>query len=876
VKKDQYDFTVEMETGTGKTYVYLRTIFELNKLYGFSKFIIVVPSVAIKEGVIKSIEIMREHFGLIYDNVPFKHYEYKSKDLDKIREFTTSDNIRLLVMTIQSFNKDSNIFNREHEQTNDLKPLEFIRETNPIVIIDEPQNMESKKSKEAIDSLNPLCTLRYSATHKNPYHMVYKLDAVDAYDLQLVKQIEVASVASKDYHNNAYLKLDSVDNKKSPITAKIEIDIQEKGKVKRKLVKVKQGDDLFELSNGRDLYSGYIVNDIYCEKNYEYVDFTSREEVLKLGQSIGDIDDDAIKRLQIRMTIEKHLEKELKLNHHGIKVLSLFFIDKVANYRIYDKDSNPSKGKYAEMFEEEYRKLIVKPKYHTLFGDVDVESEVEAVHNGYFAQDKKGLLKDTRGNTLADEDIYGLIMKDKERLLSFDSKLKFIFSHSALREGWDNPNVFQICTLNETGSEIKKRQEIGRGLRLAVNQDGERIHGFDVNTLTVMANESYDDFVRKLQQEITEEEGIRFGVVEAHSFANIVVIDEHGKEEYFGHTASEKLWNSLEESGYIDTKGNVQDKLKSDIKENKVDLPVEFIDSKESVLRVLKKIAGNLNIKNAADRKEVKLNKAVFDSEEFKQLWERIKYRTTYSVEFDSEKLIEECSEEIKIYLRIDKSKLIYTEAKVDISAGGVSADETKHSAIVVDDYKPTLPDIVTFLQNETNLTRRTIVEILKKSEKLSMFKYNPQKFMDEVSTIIQNKMRHFIVDGIKYEKIGDAEYCVQELFDDSELYGYLYKNMLESSKSTFDHVIYDSDVEAEFAKRFEQNENIKVYAKLPKKFKVDTPLGHYNPDWAILIEQDGEQKLYFVLETKGNILWDALRPTEKARLTVDINTLKR
>lgn len=867
LKKTQYNFTVEMETGTGKTYVYLRTIFELNKRFGFSKFIIVVPSVAIKEGVIKSIEIMREHFSLLYDNVPFKQYEYKSKDLDKIREFTTSDNIRILIMTIQSFNKDSNIFNKEHEQTNDLKPLEFIRETNPVVIIDEPQNMESNKSKEAIDSLNPLCTLRYSATHANPYHMVYKLDAIDAYDLQLVKQIEVSSITSKDHHNDAYMKLISVDNKKSPITAKIEIDVQKRGKVKREVIKVKQGDDLFELSGGREVYSGFIINDIYCEKGYESVDFTSREEELRLGQALGDIDDDEIKRVQIAKTIEKHLDKELKLKQHGIKVLSLFFIDKVSNYRVYDKDGNVSKGKYALMFENEYKKLIKKAKYHTLFNDVDIESEAEAIHNGYFSQDKKGVFKDTNGNTLADEDIYGLIMKDKERLLSFDSKLKFIFSHSALREGWDNPNVFQICTLNETGSEMKKRQEIGRGLRLAVNQNGERIHGFEINTLTVMANESYEDFVRKLQHEISEEEGIKFGVVESHTFANIVRLDDKGNEEYFGHKASEELWSYLESKGYIDTTGKVQDQLRTALKENMVEIPEQFVDSKESIIRTLKKVAGGLNIKNADDKKEVKLNKAVFESQEFIELWDKIKYRTTYSVEFDSERLISECAEEIKMYLKVDKSKLIYTEAKVDINAGGIVAEESKHYSVVIDEYRHTIPDVVTFLQNETKLTRKTIVEILKKSGKLSMFKYNPQKFMDEVSMMVQNKMRHFIVDGIKYEKIGTEEYCVQELFNDSELYGYLSKNMVESNKSTFDHVIYDSDVEAEFAKRFEENDSIKVYAKLPKKFKIDTPLGPYNPDWAILIDKEGEQKLYFVLETKGNILWDALRPTEKAKI---------
>ncbi|ACB83962.1 type III restriction-modification system endonuclease [Natranaerobius thermophilus] len=867
IEKDDYHFTVEMETGTGKTYVYLRTLFELNQKYGFKKFIIVVPSVAIKEGVVKSINIMSDHFKLLYDNVMFRAYEYQSQNIERIRDFATSDHIQIMVMTIQSFNKDKNVINNDHERTNGLKPIEFIRDTNPIVVIDEPQStVSTKKAEDAVMSLNPLCTLRYSATHRKKHNLMYKLDAVDAYQRQLVKQIEVASVTSKDYHNDAYLRLVSVDNSKTPITAKIEIDKRTKnGGIKRQSVQVKKGDDLFEKSGGREQYSGYIVSEIYAKEGSEYVDFTSRKHI-ELGEVRGELDDEVIKRTQIRKTIEEHLEKELRLKQEGIKILSLFFIDRVSNYRYYDEEGNPQKGKYAIWFEEEYKDIIQKPKYRTLFNDVDIETEAEAVHNGYFSKDRKGKVKDTRGNTQADEDTYNLIMKDKERLLDFNSKLKFIFSHSALKEGWDNPNVFQICTLNETKSEIKKRQEIGRGLRLAVDQNGERRHGFNINTLTVMANESYEDFAKALQKEIEEEEGIKFGVVEKHTFANLKV-EREGEYQYLEQNASEELWNDLKSKEYIDDQGKITDKLKEDIKNKNFEVPEEYKEVEDQVVATLKKIAGSLRINNADDKKEIKLNKQRYLSPEFKELWDRIKYKTTYNVEFDTEELIQECVEEIKKNLMIDKAKVIYTKGEVDISAAGTVAEEKGRYAMVVDDAKFRLPDIITYLQNETSLTRKTIVRILKESGKLYQFKNNPQKFMDEVSKIIKTKMRHLIVDGIKYEKIGEEAYYAQELFENEELFGYLSKNLVKSEKSVYDHVICDSDVEADFAQKFENNDLVKVYAKLPDWFKIDTPLGDYNPDWAVLIDKDGEERLYFVVETKGSVLFEELRPREEGKI---------
>jgi len=885
-KMDSMDFTVEMETGTGKTYVYLRSIFEMNRLYGFTKFIIVVPSIAVKEGVNKSLEITTKHFKEIYENISFDYFVYDSSKLSDVRNFATSPDIQIMVINIDAFRKSfsdpekenkANIIHRSHDRMTGAKPIEYIQETNPIVIVDEPQSVDTtSKSKEAIRSLNPLCTLRYSATHVDKHHMLYKLDSVDAYEQKLVKQIEVAGVEVKDGHNKAYIKLLSVNNKKSPISAKIEIDCRMKnGNIKRKTVVASSGADLLDAkySGGRDIYDGYIVEDIYCEKGNEYISFTSKPEILKLGQAIGEVDPDEYKLLQIRKTIEEHLDKEMRLRPQGIKVLSLFFIDRVANYRWYDEDGNPQKGKFALMFEEEYARAIRKPKYNTLFEGADLDTVAAGVHNGYFAVDKKKdssgneMLKDASGNTAADESAYNLIMKEKEKLLSFASKLKFIFSHSALKEGWDNPNVFQICTLNETNSVIKKRQEIGRGLRICVNQDGERVHGFEVNTLTVMANESYEKFAEQLQKEIEQEEGIKFGVVEEHLFANIVIPVDDYTNEYLGVEASKVLWSHLKTAGFIDAKGKVQDSLKTALKSGELELPEEFKAHTPQIAAVLKKVSGNLNIKNRDDKKKVLLNKAVFLSEEFKQLWDRIKYRTTFRVDFDVAALTAKCAEEIKANLQVGKARFIYRKAKAEIDRGGVHAQQVQETASVYESRSFELPDLITYLQNETNLTRRTIVKIINDSGRLESFKNNPQKFIEQVSTIIQHQMRLFVVDGIKYHKIGDDQFYAQELFSDNELFGYLQKNMVESQKSVFDHVVYDSDIELEFATAFERSDDIKLYAKLPDWFKIDTPLGTYNPDWAVLIEVDGKEKLYFVVETKSTLFTDALRPTEKAKI---------
>ncbi|WP_419602306.1 DEAD/DEAH box helicase family protein, partial [Thiolapillus sp.] len=553
-----HHFSVEMETGTGKTYVYLRTLFELNKRYGFTKFIVVVPSIAIREGVQKSLEVMREHFKELYDQVPYDSFVYDPKRLGQVRQFATSNKIQLMVINIQAFDKARAIMNQENDRLSGVRPIDFIRAACPIMIIDEPQSVEGDtrkmqtKRSQALESLNPLCTLRYSATHKNPYNLLYVLNPIDAYDLRLVKRIEVASLVGEDGFNSTFVGLKSVDNSKG-IKARLQINVDEPAGPKKKILTFKQGDDLYLKSKERQEYQhGWLVANISCEPGLEYVEF-SNGQVVRLGEELGGLGDELM-RAQVHETVEQHLKKEHAVRGKGIKVLSLFFIDKVANYRVYRDDGVTSLGKIGRWFEEAYNELTQKPLYKGL-----LSFPVEQVHNGYFSQDK-GIAKDTSGKTKADEDTYALIMRDKERLLSADEPLRFIFSHSALREGWDNPNVFQICTLNETRSQDRKRQEIGRGLRLPVDEHGERVFDPTVNRLTVIANESYDDFARQLQSEYEEDYGIGFGRVDITAFAKLAN-PEAKQYTPLGQDISKTLYESLVNNGYLDGEGRVQDKF---------------------------------------------------------------------------------------------------------------------------------------------------------------------------------------------------------------------------------------------------------------------------------------------------------------------------
>lgn len=613
------DFTVEMETGTGKTYVYLRTIFELNKRHGYTKFVIVVPSVAIKEGVYKSLQITEEHFRGLYANVPFEYFLYDSSKLGQVRNFATSPNIQVMVVTVGAINKkDVNNLYKDSEKTGGEKPVDLIRATRPILIVDEPQSVDGGlegRGKEALGMMNPLCTLRFSATHVDKHHMVFRLDAVDAYERRLVKQIEVASAGIEGGHNKPFVRLVSVSNKHGAITAKVELDVQTPTGVRRQEVTVQDGDNL-EQTTKRAIYENCRVGEIRVAKGKEFLELRvpGGEHFLKIDEAYGDLEPLAIQREMIRRTIKEHLDKELRLAHQGIKVLSLFFIDSVEKYRKYE-DGNAIKGDYALIFEDEYRRLAKHPDYQSLFKEVDVKSAAEDVHNGYFSIDKKGGWTDTEENNQTNRDnaerAYNLIMKEKEKLLGFETPLKFIFSHSALKEGWDNPNVFQICALREMGSERERRQTIGRGLRLCVNQKGERIRGFDVNTLTVIATEGYEQFAENLQKEIEEDTGIRFGIVEEHQFAAIPVTGADGERTSLGFDQSKALWTHLKQSGYIDARGKVQDALKKALADETLVLPTEFKEHAQQVKHILRKLAGKLEIKNADERKQVKTRQAV-------------------------------------------------------------------------------------------------------------------------------------------------------------------------------------------------------------------------------------------------------------------------
>ena len=879
-KLDGMHFSVEMETGTGKTYVYLRSIFELNKRYGFSKFMIVVPSVAIKEGTYKTLQITRDHFENLYPNAKgYEYFLYDSRKLGQVRNYATSPNIQIMVVTVGAINKkDVNNLYKDSEKTGGEKPIDLVRATHPIIIVDEPQSVDGGlkgQGKKALDAMNPLCTLRYSATHADKHHMLHRLDAVDAYERELVKQIEVASLEIEGGHNKSYVKFLSTHNRRGSITAKIEIDIAQGKNVRRTVMTVEDGDDL-EQETGRAIYENCRIGTITCGKNNQSMEISlpGGEFTLHPGEEVGGVNADDLKRLMIRRTIKEHLNKEMRFaaSRRDVKVLSLFFIDSVKYYRQYDEDGNEVKGKYALMFEEEYRKLAKQRDYQTLFEKIDLDIDASEVHNGYFSIDKKGGWTETAENNQANRDnaerAYNLIMKEKENLLSFESKLKFIFSHSALREGWDNPNVFQICALRDMSTERERRQTIGRGLRLCVNQDGQRLHGFDINTLTVIATESYEQFAENLQKEIEKDTGIRFGIVEKHQFATLSTTDENGIVKPLGVEKSEQLWNYLKDGEFLDNKGKVQDSLRTALKENTLNLPYEYADQAQGIKDILRKLAGKLDIKNADERITVRTREAILESAEFKALWERIKHKTTYRVDFDNEKLIEDSAKAILDCPPITKTRAQFRKADIAIGKGGLMVRETAASGYTtINETDIELPDLLTDLQDKTHLTRRSLVEILRQSRRLNDFKRNPQQFIDLATEAINRTKRLSLVNGICYQRVGGNHYYAQELFEKEELTGYL-KNTLETQKSVYEHVVYDSaGVERKFAEDLEANEAVKVYAKLPGWFKVPTPLGTYNPDWAVLVEIDGQEKLYFVVETKGSNWWDELRHIEGAKI---------
>lgn len=932
--------SIEMETGTGKTYVYTKTILELHKRYGFTKFIIVVPSVAIREGVNKSFQITEEHFKNQYDSMPYRYFIYNSAKLSDVRAFATSNNIEIMIINIDAFKKAENIINQEQDKLNGETAMRYIQDTNPVVIIDEPQSVDNTpKAKEAIAALNPLCVLRYSATHREKQNLVYRLTPVDAYQMGLVKQICVISNSIINDSNKPYIALKSV-SATNGFTAKIEMDIEDKnGKVSRKTITVKPNDDLYVLSGHRQLYEEYVVSGIDCTPGYECVEFANSECVM-LGKAIGSVDENVMKRAQIYHTIKTHLDKELRLADKGIKVLSLFFIDEVKKYRTEDG----GKGIYAEMFESCYQELISKPKYAVL--KEKFNTDVAKAHNGYFSQDKKGKYKDTKGDTQADDDTYNTIMKDKEWLLSFDCPLRFIFSHSALKEGWDNPNVFQVCTLIDQKSVFTCRQKIGRGLRLCVNQDGERIEDKDINVLHVVANESFAEFADKLQREIEDETGIKFGVLELDMLIGVTYEEEKEVERTVTHTEAAEIIETLQKSGVIDETGTITQEVEAEVVQKKLEnIPeplkkevVETLKTEKSVSvaaltnttykeKVVEQVAidyeqasqiledlqktkvidnkgkikdtmkaqlaaGTLDLgerwskavqravvqaMNKADNKPiirdaskevtVKLKKQAVLSPEFLEIWNRIKQKTTYRVQFDLEKLIENSIKEIKEMPAIGTARLVSQSASVNIQKSGVSHTQ---QGMVTEDLNrnyDVLPDILRLISTKTLLKRSTVNKIIQESGRLAEFLKNPQEFYEKTLEIIERNRHKLAIDGIKYIKLAGEEYYIQEIFDSSELIANLDKNAVAVENSVYDHVIYDSGIENKFALALDSDPDVKMFFKIPSRFKIETPIGTYNPDWAVYLEKNGEQKLYFVLETKGTDNLFLLRDEERLKI---------
>lgn len=944
---DNMQFCIEMETGTGKTYVYTKTIFELNRKYGFTKFIIVVPSVAIREGVYKSFEITKEHFGLQYDNVPCRYFIYNSAKLSDVRQFATSANIEIMIINIDAFKKAENIINQAQDKLNGETAMRFIQDTHPIVIIDEPQSVDNTaKAKEAIASLNPMCVLRYSATHREKINLLYRLTPVDAYQMGLVKQIAVSSNQVSGGFNQPYVKLLSVSNDKG-FRARIELDIKNKtGVVARKAVKVKPGDDLFLLSGERELYEGYSIAGIDCTPGFEHIEFGNTEEVA-LGKAIGDVDENIVKRAQIRRTIEAHLDKELRYADKGIKVLSLFFIDKVEKYR--HEDGTP--GIYAIMFEECYLELMAKPKYAPI--RERFSADVGKVHNGYFSQDKKGRLKDTKGDTQADDDTYNTIMRDKEWLLSFECPLRFIFSHSALKEGWDNPNVFQVCTLIDQKSTFTCRQKVGRGLRLCVNQDGERIEDKNINVLHVMANESFADFADTLQKEIEEETGVKFGFLQLDLFAGMVyeeqvehehTIDEAEAHELVRHwtengtldkwmsdpemqavekeiteqlengeiqtppnpatevmrqikmgatpeqaaTAivgitsrvtetvekrisyedAQELMQHFEQKGYITSTGKMKDTMKNALKSGTLDLPKKYEAARERFEAIIANADRRPPVRDASRDVVVRINKRVMLSPEFMELWNKIKQKTAYRVSIDTDKLVENCVEDLRDMPAIPKTRLISQTADIYIDNAGIYHTEREMRTMDVADSYSMLPDLITAISDESLLTPATVNRILIESGRCKDFLNNPEAFLEKAMEIIRNNRHALAIDGISYVKLDGKEYFVQEIFDTTELIANLDRNAVKVEHSVYDYIVYDSNsIERPFAVALDNDPDVKMFFKIPERFKIETPIGTYNPDWAVFLTKNGEEKLYFVLETKGSTSFMDLRTREQLKI---------
>lgn len=883
----KYNLTVEMETGTGKTYTYIRTMHELFNHYGWSKYIIVVPSVAIREGVYKSFQLVEDHFFQTYGR-KIRHFIYDSSKLTDVEHFATDTGINVMIINYQAFasrGKDARRIYMELDSFNSRKPIDVIAKTRPIIVIDEPQSVEGKVTKEMLPMFNGLFKLRYSATHKEEYNKIYRLDAMDAYNKKLVKKISVKGISQKGTTGtNSFVYLEEIIVSKKKPQAMISFEMKGSNGIRTVTKKVSVRDRLYDLSGKMDQYGDYTVKEINATTNS--LEFMNGVKIYA-GEAHGNVTESQFRRIQIRETIKSHFEKERLFYGRGIKVLSLFFIDKVENYRVYDKDDS-NKGVFAHMFEEEYRKILPlysrmdEYEYKTYLDGIDVEK----THNGYFAKDKKGKFKDTRGDTKDDISAYDLIMKDKERLLSLEEPTRFIFSHSALKEGWDNTNVFQICTLKQSNTTTRKRQEVGRGMRLCVDREGNRIDDsipgidvHDINILTVVASDSYEDFAKGLQEEIAKTLMDRPQKVNISFFTERILVNERGEKLKIDRTLAKKIHNNMIRHDYIDDDDKIKDTYYEALEKDEVEVHEEIAEYRNSFIEMVKEVYDASKSKPDNERKPIKneLNDN-FHKKEFQSLWSKINVKTAYRVDFDSNELIRKCIKTLdeklvirKILVevvegsmkRIDSKEQLENDKAFEKLTNGTNEKENIYAAVDTSIKYDLIGNIV----SETNLTRKTVAEILQgiRMDTFSQFRRNPEDFIIKASKLINEQKASMVIEKITYNKIEGT--FGKDIFTNSTIRGQLGKDAIETEKHIYDHLITDSNVEREFAKELEAHNEVTVYAKLPKGFYINTPVGNYNPDWAIVFDKEHVRHVYFVAETKGSLNSLELREVEKAKI---------
>lgn len=896
----KYNLTIEMETGVGKTYTYIKTMYEMNKRYGWSKYIIVVPSIAIREGVYKSFEVTQEHFAEEYGK-KIRFFIYNSAQLTEIDRFAADSSINVMIINSQAFNatgKDARRIYMKLDEFRSRRPIDIIAKTNPIVIIDEPQSVEGKQTKERLREFHPLMTLRYSATHKSDsiYNMIYRLDTMEAYNKRLVKKIAVKGITeSGSTATESYIYLESINLSKKDPTATLQFDFKGATGIRKISRKVGIGYNLYDNSGQMEEYKiGFVVKAI--DGRDDSVEFLNGVK-LYAGDVIGKVSEEQIRRLQIRETILSHIMRERQLFYKSIKVLSLFFIDEVAKYKQYDTAGQVGNGIYANMFEEEYQDIIDNMELQ--IGEDDYIKYLQSIpvhrtHAGYFSVDKKGKMIDSKvgrkETTTDDVDAYDLIMKNKELLLDRNPKkspVRFIFSHSALREGWDNPNVFQICTLKQSGSDVRKRQEVGRGLRLCVNQDGERMDsnvlGNDVqnvNVLTVIASESYDSFAKGLQSELAETVADRPRAVTADLFVGKVIKDTKGNEQVIDSDTAKVIHYEMIVNGYIDRKGELTDKYYADKANDELKVAQEVQDSAADVIAIVDSVYGSRSMQpeNArSNNVELQVNQEKLAMPEFKALWNRINSKSVYVVDFDTDELVCKAITSLdghlrvsKIFFKVETGRMDDIKSKDALLSGASfvkeeSASYGKDTKIAVN--RGVKYDLIGKLVDETGLTRKSIIAILTGIQKsvFDQFKDNPEEFIIKASALINDEKATAIIQHITYNVL--EEHYDTAVFTDPTIKGKLGVNAMKAKKHLYDHIVYDSTNERDFAAELDTNTDIAVYVKLPNGFFISTPVGHYNPDWAIAFYEGKVKHIYFVAETKGSMSSMQLRLIEESKI---------